>query len=159
MIFMSDRRSPVNPGTTPKGPVAALDVAADKTLLGVLQRAEALRALDRALQACLPQPLSQHAQLGNVRDGILIFIVDAPIWKAKLRLLQAELVDTAISAGFPAKGVSVKVSPKLPEPTPERGPQPISARSRDALRQTAESVSDPQLRDVLLRLASMPDKP
>lgn len=134
-------------------------MTADKTLLSVLQRAEALGALDRAVQASLPQALSKHVRLGNVRDGILIFFVDAPVWKAKLRLLQAELIDAAVSAGFPAKGVSVKVSPKPPEPTPERGPQPISARSRDALRQTAESVSDPHLRDVLLRLASMPDKP
>ncbi len=127
----------------------------DKTLATVLQRAEALQALDRALRAFLPEPLSEHAWLGNVRDGTLVFFVDAPVWKARFRLCDADLIAAAAAVGVPTTGICVKVA--SPRTLPERATLPLSARSRDELRHPSDAREPPDLRILLDRSASFPE--
>lgn len=82
-------------------------------------------------------------------------MVDAPAWKARLRLDAEAVLRAANAAGIPARNVRVKVVEPHPERPPLTPPASLSAHSREALRQTAESLDDPELRDVLLRLASV----
>jgi hypothetical protein len=99
--------------------------------------------------------LAGQCKLANVDDKHLVFLVSAPVWKAKLRLHADALLDAAAAAGLRGRSLVVKVSaPVSPVPTGTGTARPLSEAVRDSLRATAQSVSDPELRAQLLRLAS-----
>lgn len=114
-----------------------------------------LAALDDRLRRCLPDSLQPHCRLGNAGAGKLVYLVDAPVWGTLLRQHTDVLLDAAAAAGLQAGALTVKVLPPLPSEPDRKAPKPLSQASRDALRKTAESVADPELRAQLLRLASM----
>ena len=66
----------------------------------LVERAMQLHALDRQLRQSLPEPLASHVKLGNLRDDRLVFLVDAPVWSARLRLYADVLLDAARAAGL-----------------------------------------------------------
>ena len=76
--------------------------------------------------------------------GKLVFLVDSPVWKARLRLATAELLDAARSVGLPCSEVVVKVAtaPREPAPPAERRPVPLSAATREALEAALASLKD-----------------
>jgi len=114
-----------------------------------------LAALDERLRRCLPDSLRPHCRLGNAGSGKLVWFVDAPVWGTLLRQHTDVLLDAAAAAGLSAGALTVKVSPPLPSHPDVEAPKPLSQATRDALRKTAESVADPELRAQLLRLASL----
>ena len=65
-----------------------------------LRRALWLDAVDLKLRGCLPHPLAAHARLANVDRGRLVFLVDAPVWHARLRLLTDRLCDGLKGKGY-----------------------------------------------------------
>ena len=91
--------------------------------------------------------LAAHARLANVRGDKLVFVVDAPVWHAKLRLAGPGLIDAARSLGLEVAGVTVRTSlqplrPLLPaaRPAPSiRGmPQPQLEAALALLRSDAQ---------------------
>ena len=107
-----------------------------------IRRAEWLGELDRRLHPHLPSSLRAHARLANVKDGTLVFVVDAPVWRTKLRLAAPELIDVARSIGLVATEVVVKVS-STPHVPPERSPRqaiPLSPQSQKALQAALDSL-------------------
>lgn len=133
----------------------ALRSATSGDLGSVIERAKTLDALDRRLRQSLPPALAAHVRLGNLRDGRLVFLVSSPIWKAKLRLHADVLRDAAAAAGLTACGMTVKVATMQPVPAGTTSHTPLSATARETLRAAAATVSDPELRDQLLRMASL----
>ena len=136
-------------------PRPALEAAGEAGLGRIIKRAQELAALDERLRRCLPDSLQPHCRLGNVGAGKLVYLVDAPLWSAKLRQHADVLLDAAIAAGLQVGALTVKVVPPLPSVPDLEAPKPLSEATRDALRKTAESVADPELRAQLLRLASL----
>jgi hypothetical protein len=114
-----------------------------------------LAALEERLRRCLPDSLLPHCRLGNVGAGKLVYFVDAPVWGILLRHQADTLLGIAAAAGHSADALIVKVSPPLPSAPDVEAPKPLSQATRDALRKTAETVSDPDLKAQLLRLASL----
>lgn len=133
----------------------ALDAAGDAGLGQLIKRAQWLATLDQRLRRCLPDSLLPHCRLGNVGAGKLVYLVDAPLWGAKLRQHADALLDAAIADGLQVGALTVKVVPSQASEPDRLASKPISQATRDALRMTAESVADPELRAQLLRLASM----
>jgi hypothetical protein len=121
----------------------------------VIERARTLRELDKRLRQSLPEPLASHVRLGNVRDGRLVFLVDSPVWKAKLRLYADVIRDAASAAGLVTSGMTVKVATMLPVPPDAASLSPLTQAARDSLRAAAATVDDPELKSQLLTLASM----
>lgn len=153
---MSD---PLKPSVRSPGPAAlprqALDALEGSGLASLVERAKWLDALDPLLRQNLPATLAGQCKLANVDEKNVVFLVSAPVWKAKLRLHADTLLDAAAAAGLKARTLVVKVS--APGPVVPAGPggaKPLSEAVRAALRTTALSVSDPGLRDQLLRLAA-----
>ena len=144
------RRSPSQ--TTFRSPMPA---ATSGDLGSVVERARGLQALDRQLRQSLPEPLASHVRLGNVRDGRLVFLVDSPVWKAKLRLYADVIRDAASAAGLVTSGMTVKVATMLPVPPDAASLSPLTQAARDSLRAAAATVDDPELKSQLLTLASM----
>jgi hypothetical protein len=134
---------------------AALASALSGDLHSVIERARLLDALDRRLRQSLPDSLAPHVRLGNVRDGKLVFLVTSPVWKAKLRLHADAIRDAAAAAGLQASGMTVKVATMLPVPPAAASRAPLSPSARETLRAAAVAVADPELRDQLLRMASL----
>ena len=110
-----------------------------------MRRALWLDALDQRLRTCLSPPLAAHAQLANVDRDRLVFIVDAPVWHAKLRMAGPQLLDAARSLGLQVSTLVVRVGrPAPPSTGTERRARPMSASARQALDAALESLDDPQ---------------
>lgn len=121
----------------------------------LVERAMQLHALDRQLRQSLPEPLAPHVKLGNLRDDRLVFLVDAPVWSARLRLYADILLDAARAAGLRASSITVKVATMQPVP-PDAAPlSPLSPSARETLRAAAAATQDEELKSRLLQLASL----
>ena len=111
-----------------------------------LRRALWLDALDQRLRPSLPPSLANHARLANLDGGRLVYVVDAPVWRAKLRLVAPELLDAARSLGLDATDVVVKTTtlPFQPPARAERPATPMSAAAKEALQAALASLVDPK---------------
>lgn len=110
-----------------------------------VRRALWLDALEQQLRPCLPPALSPHCKLGNATGGKLVFIVDSPVWHAKLRLAAPDLINLARSIGFAATEVVVKTTTapfQRPEPA-GLAVKPMSEATRDALKAALASLHEP----------------
>lgn len=145
-------RTPVQPIDRPPAR-QPLRPAQESTPQSLTDRVRWLNALDRLLRQSLPPALASQCSLANVRNGRLVFLANSSALAARLRLHTADLLAAAASAGVNAEALAVKVAtmqPVPPDPTPRT---PLSPAARDALRAAADAVSDPDLREQLLRLA------
>lgn len=138
---MSDSRSPPR---RPSAPTPALDALVGGPAGGPIRRALWLDGLDRRFRPHLPPSLAAHARFANVEVGKLVFIVDAPVWGAKLRLAAPELLDLARSFGLDVQHLVIKTAP-APPPAPPAGrlPLPMSDHARESLRSALASLDQP----------------
>ncbi|MGY0558018.1 MULTISPECIES: DciA family protein [unclassified Lysobacter] len=137
---MSDSRS--NPPRRPSTPVAALDALLAEPAGDPIRRALWLDELDRRLRPLLPPPLAAHARLANYERGRLVYLVDSPVWRTKLRLLAPELLAGARSIGLGVTEFAIKtslVSSAPPQPAP-RKPVTMSAAAHQALQAALASL-------------------
>ena len=126
-------------------PQPALQAAMSDAATDPIRRALRLDALEQLLRPCLPPGLSPHCRLGNVTGGKLVFIVDSPVWNAKLRLAAPELINLARSVGFAATDVVAKTT-TAPFQRPQRAGlavKPMSEASRTALKAALAALEDP----------------
>ena len=109
-----------------------------------LRRALWLDALEHRLRPHLPPALAPHARLANVDGGKLVFLVDSPVWRARLRFASAELLDAARSIGLQCNEVVVKAAttPLSANPPAPRSPRPMSRATRQALDDALASLRD-----------------
>ena len=119
----------------PTGPRAALDALFAGSAGDPLRRAMWLDAVDHQLRPCLPPSLAAHSRLANVRGDKLVYVVDAPVWHAKLRLAAPELLDAARSIGLAVAVLQVKTTlqPLRPLLQAARSAPPMSAATQSGL--------------------------
>ena len=100
-----------------------------------MRRAQWLDAVDQLLRPHLPPLLAAHARLANIRGDRLVYVVDAPVWHAKLRLASPALVDAARSVGLEVTGLSVKTTTQPLRPLPPAATRhaPMSAAGQSKL--------------------------
>jgi len=92
-------------------PKPALDSLLEEAKLApLIRRARWLDTLGRHLHACLPAPLRQHARLANIEGDSLIFLVDSPVWHARLRLSSGPIVDAARRIGLQVASVRIRTA-------------------------------------------------
>ena len=141
---MSDSKSRLPP-RRPSSPQAALDALLAEPAGDPIRRALWLDELDRQFRPYLPSSLAAHSRLANFEKGRLVFVVDAPVWRAKLRLAAPELLDVARSLGLDAVELVVKtmLAPAPAPLQPSRKPKPISAAAQQALQAALASLRDP----------------
>ena len=140
---MSDSK-PRSPRGHPSTPRAALEALLAEPAGGPVRRALWLDELDQRFRPLLPPSLAAHARLANYERGRLVFVVDAPVWRAKLRLAAPELLDAARSIGLDAAELIVKTTtPVIASPQSDRKAKPISATALQALQAALESLKEP----------------
>lgn len=139
---MSDSKSkPRRAGTAQPALQAAMtDAATDP-----VRRALWLDALEQQLRPCLPPALSPHCRLANVAGTRLVFIVDSPVWRAKLRLVAPELINAAQSIGLAVTEVTAKTTLTPPSPLDgaQRMAKPVSEASRNGLKTALDLLAEP----------------
>jgi len=108
MSPLSAPSSRTRPASTPRPALETL--LGEKTLAPLIRRARWLDTLDRHLRAHLPAPLGLHARLGNVEGDTLIYLVDSPIWHARLRLSGETLLDAARGIGLQASVLRIRTA-------------------------------------------------
>jgi hypothetical protein len=135
--FVQDHSMSNSRSVPPTSPRTALDALFASGGGDPIRRALWLDALDQRLRPLLPPALAAHARLANVDGARLVFLVDAPVWHARLRLAASDLLDAARSIGLEVGEVAVKVTtdPLRPEHPGQRTPAPttISPAAREAL--------------------------
>lgn len=111
-----------------------------------LRRALWLEALDRQLRPHLPPAVRSQCRLANVNGEHLVFLVDSPVWHAKLRLAEAQLIDAARSIGLKATKVTIKTAAPAPPRSPaidnRNGPHAVSAATHKGLRDALACLQD-----------------
>jgi hypothetical protein len=121
---MSRSRSPSPPASRPAQPRDAFDalLGTDASDPGThsLRRALWLDALDQQLRPHLPPQLAAHARLANIDRGRLVYLVDAPVWHARMRLTATVLLEAARSLGLEVHDLVVRTA---------SGPQAMRPRS------------------------------
>ena len=98
-----------------------------------------LEALDLQLRPGLPVGVAAHARLANVSHGRLVYLVDAPVWHAKLRLAATDVLEVARSIGLEVTELVVKVATgphamraSMAGTSNSRPVPPLSAAAREA---------------------------
>ena len=129
------RSTPPRGDAPTSGPRAALEALFAGSAGDTLRRARWLDAVDQLLRPHLPQGLAAHARLANIRKDKLVFVVDSPVWHAKLRLASPALIDAARSVGLEVNDLGVKTTagPLRPLPPDAGGHAPSSAAARTGL--------------------------
>ncbi|HEX7342488.1 MAG TPA: DciA family protein [Rhodanobacteraceae bacterium] len=114
--------------------------------------------LDQHLRQALPAAWRDQIRLADIKDGRLVFLAPSSAWASRLRLAQTQILAAARAGGVPARSLSVKVVPPVAATVPEPPPLvPLSSATANHLRAAAHSLSDPELRDLFLALASVAD--
>jgi hypothetical protein len=124
-------------------------------LAELCRRAGELARLQEVLRGGLPGPARDHLLVADFNETSLVLLADSPAWAARLRFQVPELLELArTSGGLPRlQTIRVRATASIPEnPASPRRPQ-RSAAAAQALRQTAGSISDTELRESLLRLS------
>jgi len=75
-----------------------------------LRRALWLEALGQQLHRHLPPMLASHCQLANVDGSRLVFLVDSPLWHAKLRFASQQVIVAAQKIGLQVNQLSIKTA-------------------------------------------------
>ena len=139
---MSEPKSDPRPATAP---VRALDAVMSSRSGNPLRRALWLDELDRTLRGHLPPTLAGQCRLANVDGEHLVFLVQSPVWHAKVRLAEDQLLDAARSIGLTATRVTVKTA-SAPAPSPTRNEprssHAVTAATHKGLRDALACLAD-----------------
>lgn len=136
-----------------KAPAALLREA--KPLQALLNEAKRLSQLQALLERHLEPAASEHCKVAAWRDGQLLLIVSNGQWATRLRYREKRLL-TQLAALAEFNGLQriiFKVRP--PDNPPQNADRKVSLSPSAArsIQDSAESISDPQLRAALERLA------
>ncbi|MFP5426735.1 MAG: DUF721 domain-containing protein [Gammaproteobacteria bacterium] len=145
---MAFKPSPARP------PAALLREARPLRLL--LNQAERLEHLQRLLESQLQPAARAHCHVASWRDGVLLLVVTDGHWATRLRYQQKRLQRQllALEAFGNLQRIHFRVQPPV-TPAKRSGHAPeLSSNAAESLRDTAEGISDPNLRAALERLAS-----
>ncbi|MDE1898264.1 MAG: DUF721 domain-containing protein [Xanthomonadaceae bacterium] len=115
----------------------------------------ALDQLDRQLRRMLPGVLGDQVRLASVQPDRIVFLAISAAWASRLRLEQARILEAARILGAVATAITVKVAPLPPAPRLPAERKPLSPATARHLRATAQSLPDPDTRNLLLALASL----
>jgi len=126
-------------------------------LADLLARSGDLRKMDILLAELLPAPLNAHCRILSIRNTTLVLAADSPVWAARLRFHAPQLVKQ-LAQRLSTKRHTIQVRVRPPETArPPRPHKPVmrpGIQGVAALQQAAQSVSDPELKTALLRLAN-----
>jgi hypothetical protein len=118
-------------------------------------RVQELRTLDHCLKFLLPEPLRFHCWPAGISGNQLTLVTDSSTWATQLRYQQQQILKQINSdLGLKLIKMRVRISARQVYRKKSWPARKLTQKSADLIRQGALSVSDPDLRAALLRLAN-----
>jgi len=134
-------------------------VAQCAPVLALSARARELDELDRRFRQALPAPLNERLRLAGLRGDRAVLLAPSPAWAARARTATPRVLAVLRTLGISADSILVKVVSEAPvRGEPVASVPPLSAASARHLRLAAKAISDPDLRDLFLELASFAER-
>ena len=115
---------------------SAAEVIADPATSfgGLLERADQLLRLERAVRAMLDPDLAPRFRVANLRQNRLILLAPTAAWATRLRMAAPQLLGSLRRSGHAGiETIDVRVGPMPPDPPEPPGARPLSAAARQAL--------------------------
>lgn len=121
----------------------------------LLGKASQLDSLTRLIRSCLPAECQDHVSVADIRDRQLILVTDSPVWSSRLRLFQNNILEMLKThANLELGQIRIKQTyPKKQAETPVFNHRHLAEHSAKLVKQMADSVDDPELRQALSKLA------
>jgi hypothetical protein len=124
----------------------------------LITKARFMGKLNQEFLKNVPTPVNLHVQLANIHGSKLHVIADSPVWATKFRFMSSHLLPTLkknIQYFQYLKEITVSTRPinSALHKTKVAGPRCISAEAKICLENMADSLSEGDLRQSLLRLA------
>ena len=122
----------------------------------ILERARRLQRLEQTVLRLLPENLSAHCTVQNLKSEILVLATSSPAWAARLRFAAPDLIkQLECQLALTIRTIQLRVEPETVEIQVVKSRQPkLSLASGTLLAQTANSVNHPALQEALYRLAA-----
>ena len=119
-------------------------------------KAKQLAKLTRLIKASLPVNCQDHVQVSDVREFQLVLLTDSPAWSSRLRLYSQNMIQMLEEhTNIKVSRVLIKLSqPEKPVIKPVRKFRFLNKETARLIKQTAESIEDPDLQRALNNLAS-----
>jgi hypothetical protein len=117
-------------------------------------------ALCTMVRSNLPSPLSQQLKAAVLQAGVLSLFVSSPVWASRLRYTAPQLLKQLQQHGLGIDRIRTRILlevGKKPSSLKNKTPS-LSKHNGDILRQTANSIRDPDLSEALLKLSRHGDK-
>ncbi len=116
--------------------------------------AEYAELLER-VRSCLTPPLDQQVRGAVMHNGYLTLFTESPVWASRLRYMAPQLQRSLMAQEILATRIQVRITPESTTPKQDRGrrAEAMSEQSSESLRLTAESLTDRDLKQALLRLS------
>jgi hypothetical protein len=131
-------------------------------LRDLLQKAGALQRINQQVGAYIGKPLNEHVFLANIRNDTAVVMADSAAWLTRVRYLAPQLLmffqQEPSLKNLHVTKIEFKVRPPEQSQQTARPPLTISQHSAHFLSQTADTFSDPKLRDAIRRLAKHQSK-
>lgn len=125
-------------------------------LSALLERAARLQRLDHQVRLQLSWTESARFEVANVRSGTLVVTTPLAAVASRLRLEQTRILESASRTwGAPLSKLLVKTVPAQAGKTTAPKSKPLSAFAAQQLLAAANVSGDPELGDLLKRLASL----
>ncbi|MEW8415969.1 MAG: DciA family protein [Candidatus Thiodiazotropha endolucinida] len=111
----------------------------------------AQRTLHQQLKQLLPAPLDSQLKAAVLQHGNLNLFVASPVWASRFRYLLPQLR----ANGIDVKQVRTRILPNdsVKPRQKKRDRIVLSQEAGEQLRQSAEAIEDPSLREALLRIS------
>ncbi|MEW8506290.1 MAG: DciA family protein [Candidatus Thiodiazotropha sp.] len=120
------------------------------------KRLSAQKAVHELLKQLLPTPLDSQLKATVLQHGRLTLFVASPVWASRFRYLLPQLQRQLQERGIQVEQARTAILPeeaKRTAPTKERGQPLLSQEAGRQMRQLANTIDDPPLRDAMLRLS------
>ncbi len=119
-------------------------------------KAAELIKLNHIITSALPTGCHEHVNVAGIRDNQLILITDSPVWASKLRLYRQNLIQMIEEhGGIKISNILIRQSQieTIKTKTPVVKLRHLNRKSARLISQTADTISDPALKQALLHLA------
>lgn len=125
-------------------------------LSALLEHAARLRRLDHQLRLQLAWAESATFEVANVRTGTLVLTTPLATVASRIRLEQTRILESASrSWGAPLNKLMVRTIPAQARQSSPPVPKSLSTTAAQQLRAAASVTNDPELSDLLKRMASL----
>ena len=111
--------------------------------------------IEKLFKTALPIAAHPHIRIANIIDKEVTVFTDSPAWSTRLRLYtQDMLFMLAQHTEYGITNIRIRLSKSHPSNKSIQTTKPVLSRvSAELIRQTAGSITDPNLKNALLQLA------